>query len=110
MIKIYYEVKDDYYTFKFYSHGILVVSGLKRPDNSRIGNKRRSGKIEIIFMNSHLYNSTGRMSRKPELNLWDKYLKSFWISKEVFIGWLDQYITYLDYYYIYMKELKNKIK
>ena len=111
MFKIYYEVRDNYYTFKFYSNGILVVSGLniKRPDN-RIGNKRRSGKIEIIFMNSLLYNSTGKTTKKPELNLWEEYLKSFWISEKALIKWLDQYIKYGDYYSIVLEEIKNKIK
>ncbi len=108
-MKIYYEVKDDYYTFKFYSHGILVVSGLKRPDN-KIGNKRRSGKIEIIFMNSYLFNSTGETTKKPELNLWEEYLKSFWISEKVLIKWLDKYIKYGGYYSRFLEELKNKIK
>lgn len=109
MFKIYYEVNDDYYTFKFYSHGILVVSGLKRLDN-RIGNKRRSGKIETTLMNSFIYNSTGKTSRKPELNLWEEYLESFSISKGMLIRWLDQNIKYGDYYSRFLEELKNKIK
>jgi len=106
-MKIYYEVKDNYYTFKFYSHGILVVSGIKL-NNKKVGNKRKSGKIEIIFMNSYLCNSTGKTSREPDLNLWEEYLKSFWISEKVLIKWLDQHIKYEDYYSRFLEELKIK--
>ena len=108
-MKIYYNISsDNYYTFKFFFQDILIVSGIK--PNNKVGNKRKSGKIEIIFMNSYLHNSTGETSREPELNLWDEYLESFSISKEMLIRWLDKYIKYGDYYSGFLEELKNKIK
>ena len=61
-------------------------------------------------MNSYLNNSTGETSREPELNLWDEYLGSFSISKEMLIRWLDKYIKHGDYYSRFLEELKNKIK
>jgi hypothetical protein len=108
-MKIYYNISsDNYYTFKFFFQDILVVSGIK--PNNKVGNKRKSGKIEIIFMNSYLHNSTGETSREPELNLWDEYLESFSISKEMLIRWLDRYIKYGDYYSRFLERIKNKIK
>ena len=108
-MKVYYNISsDNYYTFKFFFQDILVVSGIK--PNNKVGNKRKSGKIEIIFMNSYLHNSTGETGREPELNLWEEYLESFSISKEMLIRWLDRYIKYGDYYSRFLEELKNKIK
>jgi hypothetical protein len=105
-MKIYYNISsDNYYTFKFFFQDILVVSGIK-PNN---GNKRKSGKIEIIFMKSYLHNSTGKTNREPELNLWEEYLESFSISKEMLISWFDRYNGY-DGYSRLLRELKNKIK
>ena len=111
MIKIYYSITgEESYEFKFYSHGILVISSISK-NKRKVGNKRKSGKIEIIFMNSYLHNSsTGKISKEPELNLWDEYLESFSISKEMLIRWLDRYINYGDYYSRFLEELKNKIK
>ena len=107
-MKIYYNISsDNYYTFKFFFQGILVVSGIK--PNVVVGNKRKSGKIEIIFMNSYLHSSTGETSRKPELNLWEEYLKSFSISKKMLTRWLNRHIK-RGYYSGFLKELKNKIK
>lgn len=108
-MKIYYNINsDNYYTFKFFFQDILVVSGIK--PNNKIGNKRKSGKIEIIFMNSYyIHSSTGKTSRKPELNLWEEYLESFSISKEMLIKWLDQFNGF-DSYCRLLRELKNKIK
>ena len=86
-MKIYYNISsDNYYTFKFFFQDIVVVSGIK--PNNKVGNKRKSGKIEIIFMNSYLHNSTGKKSMEPELN---EYLESFSISKEMLIRWLDRF-------------------
>ena len=105
-MKIYYNISsDNYYTFKFFFQDIVVVSGIK--PNNKVGNKRKSGKIEIIFMNSYLHNSTGKTSMEPELN---EYLESFSISKEMLIRWLDKYIKYGGYYSRFLNGLKNKIK
>lgn len=105
-MKIYYNISsDNYYTFKFFFQDILVVSGIK--PNNKVGNKRKSGKIETIFMNSYLHNSTGETSREPELNLWDEYLESFSISKEMLIRWLDRFNGFDG---SLLRRLKNKIK
>ena len=107
-MKIYYNISsDNYYTFKFFFQDILVVSGIK--PNNKFGNKRKSGKIEIIFMNSYLHNSTGEISREPELNLWDEYLESFSISKEMLIRWIDRFNGFNGYSRL-LRGLKNKIK
>lgn len=107
-MKIYYNISsDNYYTFRFFFKNILVVSGIK-PKN-KVGNKRKS--VEIIFMNSYPYDSTGETSIEPELNLWDEYLQSFSISKEMLIRWLNRFIGFDDYGYSRLfRELKNKIK
>lgn len=106
MLKIYYSFDGESYTFKFYLYEILVASGI-RIDKRKFGNKRKSIKINIIFMKSYLYNSTGKTERKPELNLWDEYLESFWISKEMLIRWLDRFNGF-DSYSRLLRELKNK--
>ena len=107
MIKIYYSLNGDFYTFKFFLHSFLIVSGIRRLDNM-VGNKKRSGKISTIFMNSFLYNSTGKTTRTPELKLWDEYLRSFQISEKELIKWIDNYKP-SDYFSGILKELKNKI-
>jgi hypothetical protein len=61
-------------------------------------------------MKSYLHNSTGNTKRKPELNLWDEYLESFWISKEELLEWINRYTKNDTYHSRIMVELKNKIK
>ena len=108
-MKVYYSFEGESYTFKFFYQDILVVSGI-RIDGRMFGNKRKSIKINIIFMKSYLFNSTGKTKRKPELNLWDEYLESFWISKEELLKWINKYTKINFYYFKIMEELKNKIE
>lgn len=111
MVRIYWRLEESCYTFIFYLHEFLVVSGSHAPVKG--GNKKKSGKISVpnIFMNSYHYNSTNKPYRKPELDLWDKYLKSFLISKRTLLRWINRLIKEDGYMYIgELKELRNKIK
>ena len=113
MFRIYWCLEGSCYTFKFYLHEFLVVSGSREVVKG--GNKKKSGEISVpnIFMKSNLYNSTCKPYRKPNLTLWDEYLKSFWISEGTLIKWLDRLIMWKGGYHAYvkpLKELKNKIK
>ena len=106
-MKIYYSFEGESYIFKFSDQDILVVSGI-RFDGRKFGNKRKSRKINIIFTKSYLHNSTGKPKRKPELNLWDKYLESFWILKEELVKWIRRFTK--SCYSGIMEDLKNKIE
>jgi len=113
MFKIYHSFDGECYTFKFYIHGFLVVSGSREVVKG--GNKKKSGEISApnIFMRSSLYRSTCKPYKEPNLTLWDEYLKSFWISEGTLIKWIDRLIKWnsRDMYYVKsLKELKNKIK
>ena len=111
MFRIYWSFDGNCYIFKFYLHEFLIVSGSHTVVKG--GNKRKSGKISApnIFMNTFLHNSTGKPYRKPELDLWNKYLKSFLISERTLLKWMDRLIKEYDGIYIgYLKEVRNKIK
>ena len=111
-VKIWWRFEGYSYVFKFYIHDILVVAGSREVVKG--GNKRKSGEISpsSIFKTSHLYNSTSRLWRKPELDLWDKWLKPFWISERVLLEWIEDRITKggAGAYERTLEELKNKIK
>ena len=113
MVKVYWSFDGNCYTFKFYLHEFLIVSGSHTVE--RGGNKRKSGKISVpnIFMNTSLYNCTWKPYRKPELDFWDKYLKSFLISERSLLKWMDRFIkndSYSNNMYVdILKELRNKI-
>jgi hypothetical protein len=111
LFRVYWTFDGDFYIFKFYLHEFLIVSGSHTAVKG--GNKKKSGKISApnTFMNASLYNSTGKPYRKPELDLWDKYLKSFLISERTLLRWMDRLIKNYDGMYVeVLKELRNKIK
>lgn len=111
LFRVYWTFDGSCYIFKFYLHEYLIVSGSNIVVKG--GNKKKSGKISApnTFMNTTLYNSTGKPYRKPELDLWNKYLKSFLISERTLLKWMDRLIKNYDGMYVEMlKELKNKIK
>ena len=103
-VKIYYEFKETadevaIYTFKTYICEFLIVSQIVvskyNKEKVKGGNKRKSKELSIahIFMESSHCNLTENPYKKPELNLWNSYLSSLWISKRTFLRWIDKRIT-----------------
>lgn len=115
MFRIYWSFDGSCYTFEFYLHEFLVVSTKSGNEVAKGGNKKKSGKVSIpsTFMVSYFFCLTFNPIKKPELNLWEEYLESFWISKGTLIRWIDEKIRNNEgniYHRESLKELRNKIK
>lgn len=88
-IKIYWYSESGQYIFKIFLYNeFLIVSGTRKIIKG--GNKKKSRDISIsnMFMASYLYNSTGKPIKKPDLDIWDKYLNWFQISKRTLFKWI----------------------
>lgn len=99
MFEIYWEYSGFDYTFKFYLHDTLIVSSGSH-EKVKLGNKRKSGeKIgeACIFMSSCIISLTKNLYRKPDLKLWNEYLKSFWISRSSLLRWMNRIIDGKNY-------------
>ena len=109
MIKIYYELEGEYYTFKTFLYDeFFIASGTGKIVKG--GNKRKSKEVSVsnTFFTSYICNSTGRPIRKPDLKLWDEYLKSFQISERTLLRWINRNKGCV--YWFVIKDLVEKIK